>query len=155
MPNKPTFLLVPGSFLPPEYYNDTAKQLWSRGFKSHVVTLPSVGSPDHLTSNEPDVLAIRRALEVELTYSFPKKNIIIVAHSYGSIPTCEAVKGFKYQDRLVQGKSNGVIRMIFVAAWLLKEKESTLSLQGKYYMKMPWARFDVGHYTLDSPLHLC
>ena len=144
MSSKPVFVLVPGNFLPPAYYGDTAKQLESRGFETRLVTIPSTGSKHLLTSNEPDVLAIRQVLE-ELSSS--ERNIIIVAHSYGSIPTCEAAQGFGYQDRLKLGKSSGVIRLIFVAAWLLQEGESPPSIIEKYKMEAPWVRFEVGHYT--------
>ena len=145
------FVLVPGNFLPPAYYDDTAKQLESRGFDTRLVTIPSTGSKHPLTSNEPDVLAIRQVLE-ELSNS--ERNIIIVAHSYGSIPTCEAVQGFKYQDRLKLGESGGVIRLIFVAAWLLQEGESPPNIIERYKMEAPWVRFEVGHYTFKSLLQL-
>ncbi len=151
MSSKPIFVLVPGNFLPPAYYGDTAKQLESRGFETRLVTIPSTGSKHLLTSNEPDVLAIRQVLE-ELSNSGRK--IIIVAHSYGSIPTCEAAQGFKYQDRLKLGKSSGVIRLIFVAAWLLQEGESPPSIIERYKMEAPWVRFEVSHYILNSLLHL-
>lgn len=142
---KPIFVFVPDNFLPPKYFDATAKQLWSRGFESQVVLLPSTGAPQPLPSNEPDVLAIRRLLEVELNYSHFKKNVIIVAHGYGCIPTCEALKGFQYQDRLAQGKSNGVIRMIFVAGFLMQRGVSISQIIERYEMEKPWKTVLVCH----------
>lgn len=149
MASKPIFVLVPGNFLPPAYYDDTAKQLEAHGFETRLVTVPSTGSKHPLTSNQPDVLAVRKVLE-ELLDS--ERNIIIVAHSYGSIPTCEAAEGLNYQDRLKLGKSSGVVRLIFVAAWLLQEGESPPNIIERYKMEAPWVRFEVGHYTFDSLL---
>ena len=151
MPSKPTFVLVPGNFLPSAYYADTAKLLESHGFQTCLTTIPSTGSKLPLTSNEPDVLAIRQVLE-ELSNS--GKDIIVVAHSYGSIPACEAAEGFERQDRLKLGKSGGVIRLVFVAAWLLQEGENPPTLIERYKMEAPWARFEVRHSLyFDSLLH--
>ena len=142
MPSKPTFVLVPGNFLPPAYYASTAKLLESHGFQTLLVTIPSTGSKFPLTSNEPDILAVRQVLE-ELSES--GRDIIVVAHSYGSIPTCEAAQGFGRQERLKLGKVGGVVRMVFVAAWLLQEGESPPTVIERYKMEAPWARFEVGH----------
>ena len=140
MPSKPTFVLVPGNFQPSAYYAGTAKLLETHGFQTRLITIPSTGSKLPLTSNEPDILAVRQVLE-ELSES--GRDIIVVAHSYGSIPTCEAAQGFGRQERL--GKAGGVIRMVFVAAWLLQEGESPPTVIERYKMEASWARFEVGH----------
>lgn len=105
------------------------------------MTLPSTGSTSPLTSNQPDVLAVRQVLE-ELTDS--GKDIIVVAHSYGSIPTCEAVKGLRREERGKLGKAGGVVRLVFIAAWLLWEGESPPDIIGGYEMEAHWVRFEVG-----------
>ena len=74
------------------------------------------------------------------------KEIIAVAHSYGSIPTCEAVEGLGIQQRFELGKSGGVARLVLVAAWLLQEGESPSDIIGRYRMEAPWARFEVNYY---------
>ena len=143
MTSNPTFVLVPGNFLPPSYYASTAKLLESHGFPTRLVTIPSTGSKSLLTSNEPDIIAVRDVLE-ELSDS--GKEIIAVAHSYGSIPTCEAVEGLGTQERLELGKSGGVARLVLVAAWLLQEGESPPAIIGRYRMEAPWARFKVNYH---------
>ena len=145
MPSKPTFVLVPGNFLPPAYYASTAQRLESHGFPTRPTTIPSTGSKLPLTSNEPDILAVRHVLE-ELSNA--GKDIIIVAHSYGSIPACEAAEGFGRQERRKLGKAGGVMRLVFVAAWLLQEGESPPVVIERYKMEAPWARFEVRHSTL-------
>lgn len=145
MSSKPTFVLVPGNFLPPAYYASTVKLLESHGFQTRLIVIPSTGSKLPLISNEPDVLAICQVLE-ELSNS--GRDIIVVAHSYGSIPTCEAAEGFKHQERLKLGKSGGIVRLVFVAAWLLQEAESPPSIIERYKMEASWVRFEVGHFVL-------
>ena len=140
MSRKPTFVFVPGNFLPSTYYASTAKHLEPHGFQTRLVTLPSTGSTSPLTSNEPDVLAVRQVLE-ELTDS--GKEIIVVAHSYGGIPTCEAVKGLGREERGKLGKAGGVVRLVFIAAWLLREGETPPDIIGRYEMEAHWVRFEV------------
>ena len=130
---KPTFVLIPRNFLPVKYYATTAELLESHGFQTRLVSLPSAGSKSPLTSNEPDVVAVRAIVE-ELCDS--GKDFIVVAHSYGSIPTCEAIKGLGNQERLL-------IRLVLVAAWLLREGESPPEIIERCKMEATWARFDV------------
>lgn len=134
---------MPGNFLPPSYYDSTAKLLESHGFQTRIVAIPSTGSKLLLTSNEPDIFAVREVLE-ELSHS--GKEIIVVAHSYGSIPTCEAVKGLGNQERLERGKSGGVARLVLVAAWLLQDGENPPNIIERYKMEAPWARFEVSFF---------
>ena len=143
MSSKLTFVFVPGTFLPPSYYADIAKLLETHGFQTRLVTLPSTGSKSPLTSNEPDVVAVRQVLK-ELSDS--GKETIVVAHSYGSIPTCEAVKGLGNQ----KGHA-GVAKLVLVAAWLLQEGESPPDIIGKYNIEAPWARFEVSHLISQPP----
>lgn len=148
MATNPTFVLVPGNFLPPSYYASTAQLLESHGFQTRLVTLPSTGSESPLTSNEPDILAVRQVLE-ELSVS--GKDIIVVAHSYGGIPTCEAVRGLGTQERRKLGQSGGVARLVLVAAWLLQEGENPPEIVARYQMDAPWARFEVSYPLSDLP----
>ena len=140
MSRETTFVLVPGNFLPPTYYASTAKLLESHGYPTRVITIPSTGSKTILTSNEPDVAAVREAIE---EVSDAGKEIVIVAHSYGAIPTCEAVKGLGHQERLKLGMSGGVVRLVFIAAWLLQEGESAPVISAQNKMEAPWAKFEV------------
>lgn len=135
MSSNPTFLLVPSSFLPPSYYADTVKLPESRGFPTRLVTLPSTGSKSPLTSNEPDIVAVREVLE---GLSDSGKEIIVVAHSDGSIPTCKAVKGLGNQERLKLGKFGGVAQLVLIAAWLLQEGESPQEIIERYKVEAPW-----------------
>ncbi|CAF9939500.1 MAG: hypothetical protein HETSPECPRED_001798 [Heterodermia speciosa] len=114
------------------------------------MAIPSTGSSTTLASNEPDVAAVREVIE-EL--SDDGKEIIIVAHSYGAIVACEAVKGLEHQGRLKLGMSGGVIRMLFIAAWLLQEGESAPNVIGRNKMEAPWVKFDSGRIIADDPVY--
>ena len=137
---KPTFILVPGNFLPASYFNDLAKRLESRSFPTQLVSIPSTGSSTPLSSNGPDIAAVKAILEPLVNAG---KEIVIVGHSYGSIPMCEAAKGIGKQERVGREESGGIVKLIFVAAWLLQEGESPPAIIGKHNMDAPWVRFDV------------
>jgi hypothetical protein len=140
MSAKPTFVLPLGNFLPPTYYNITAKLLESHFFATKLVSIPSTGSSVPLTSNEPDIAVIKTVLE-DLVEE--EKEIFIVAHSYAITPACEAVKGLGFEERKNQGKSGGVVKFIFVATWLMREGENPPALLGRYKLESSWVRFDV------------
>ena len=141
MATKPTFVLVPGNFLPPAYYADVAKLLESHSFPTKLVTLVSTGSKEPLTSNKPDIAAIRKVVEDLINIG---REVIIVAHSYAGVPTCEATKGLAKQERLGQGKpGGGVVKLVFVAAWVLQEEESPPIIVERHGINGSWVRFDV------------
>ena len=140
MASKPTFVLVPGNFLPPAYYSGVVKLLESHSFATRLITLKSTGSNEPLSSNKPDVIAIRETIEHLVEAG---KDAIIVAHSYAGVPTCEAVKGLGKRERLALGKTGGVVKLVFVTAWVLQEGETPLAVIERNSMEATWARFDV------------
>ena len=142
MSSKPIFVLVPGNFLPPSYYADIVKLLEFYGFQTRLVTIPSTGSKSPLTSNEPDIVAVRQVLE-ELSDS--GREIIVVAHSYGSIPAYEAIQGLGYEQRSKLDKSGGVVQIVLIAAWLLQEGESPPDIIKRYNIEASWVRFEVSY----------
>ena len=141
MATKPTFVFVTGNFLPPAYYAAVARLLEFHLFPTKLVTLVSTGSKEPLTSNEPDIAAIKKVVEDLVNIG---KEVIIVAHSYAGVPTCEAVKGLAKQERLSQGKpGGGVVKLVFVAAWILQEGESPPAIIERHGINSSWVRFDV------------
>jgi hypothetical protein len=140
MSTKPTFVMVPGNFVPAKYYGTAVKFLESRGFPTNIVNIPSTGSSLPLTSNEPDISAVREVLEGLLDEG---KEVLIVAHSYGSTPACEAIKGLGCEERKKVGKSGGVAKLILVAAWLLSEGESPPTVIARDKVVSSWVRFEV------------
>ena len=76
MSRNSTFVLAPGYFLPPSYYDSTAKLLEYHGSQTHIVPIPSTGSKLHFTSNELDIVLVQDFLE---NLSSSGKEIIVVA----------------------------------------------------------------------------
>jgi pimeloyl-ACP methyl ester carboxylesterase len=116
----PALLLVPGAWHEPDHYCPLLDQL--PDIDVHTVTLRSSGKdPAVLGDMYADAQAIAQATAA---IDGP---VVVVAHSYGGIPTTQALAHAK-----------NVRRIIYVAAFQLSAGESLQSLQGGALM--PWSR---------------
>jgi hypothetical protein len=79
--------------------------LESQSFLTKLVNIPSIGSSVPLTSNEPDISAVKAVLEGLLDEG---KKVAIVANSYGINSACEAVKGMGFEERKALGKPGSI-----------------------------------------------
>ncbi|KAL1612799.1 hypothetical protein SLS60_001028 [Paraconiothyrium brasiliense] len=132
MPTKPTILFVPGAWHVPESYDLVAEQLQAAGYPTIYVSLPSV-SLTPIDTFEPDVDAIRAKLEPLVEAG---SDVVVVAHSYGSMPTNEAIKGLTRADRAAAGQKGGVAHYVFCSAFITPVGVSLMdALQGK---DLPW-----------------
>ncbi|KAF1965163.1 alpha/beta-hydrolase [Bimuria novae-zelandiae CBS 107.79] len=100
---KPTFVLVPGSFCVANIYAPFIAKLRAKGFPALEITLPStqkrVGlEPATMQEDAKQVRAIAEALVSQ------GKEVVVVCHSYGGMPTAEALVGV------------GVKRIVYLAA---------------------------------------
>lgn len=129
--SKPVFVIVPGAWHHPDAFGSVVKQLDAAGYKSVGVTLPSVGAEPQVKGFEPDVEAVRNALQEVLDNG---DDVVLVMHSYGSIPACEAIKD-------VSGKGK-IQRLVFCCSFVLPEGGSLLhtALGGQV---PPWWMIDV------------
>jgi len=118
MPN-PTLVIVHGASHTGEHFVPLANALQAAGFTNvHNLTLPSAGSKPAVTSFDPDVAHIRDTVTKCVENG---EDVAVIMHSYGGAPSCEAVRGLGKEDRANEGKTGGVIRMIFIASVVLPE----------------------------------
>ncbi|KAF9728988.1 hypothetical protein PMIN06_010440 [Paraphaeosphaeria minitans] len=129
---KPTILFVPGAWHLPSCYDLVSTPLSAAGFPVLSVSLPS-NSHTPIPSFEPDIAAIRAALK-PLVES--EKNVVLVAHSYGSVPANEAIKGLTRREREARGEQGGVLHYVFISAFITPVGVSLMdALQNK---DLPW-----------------
>lgn len=116
--SKPTFVCVPGAFHTAEVYSPILEILRNDGYPAIALTLPSVGAspahPDFLG----DVNCIRDCL---IRLVSEGKEVVLVAHSYGGIPTCQAPEELSRKEREEKGFPGGVIRLVFIMAYAMPE----------------------------------
>lgn len=68
-----------------------------------------------------DVATIRRLLEALVK---EENDVVVVMHSYGAVPGCQAVTGLEKSLRVKDGKGGGVIGLVVVGGFLVEEGES-------------------------------
>ncbi|OHE96938.1 hypothetical protein CORC01_07723 [Colletotrichum orchidophilum] len=117
----PTFLLVPGSWHRPWSYDLLRDDLHGRGFSTETVTLACVGSTDANVGLEQDTAAVRTELQKLVDDG---REVVVVAHSYGGVPTANAVEGFNYKDRAAQKKTGGVLMVVYMASFAISAGSS-------------------------------
>lgn len=116
-----TFLIVPGSFSTPPAYESLANLLRAQGHEADIVGLLSAndGTRQPPATAEDDAAHIRQAVLAVLDDPARPRDVVLMAHSYGGVPTSSAPKGLGRADRAAEGKSTAVVAMAYVAAFVL------------------------------------
>lgn len=133
MASSTTILFVPGAWHKPECFSPSADHLTQAGYKMVLVDLPSVGPPKHLPNFNADVDEIRKQITKA---SDAGQNVVVVAHSYGSIPSSEAIKGLDLKSRSAEGKKGGVSHFFLCSAFIIPEGATLISAFGGN--DLPW-----------------
>lgn len=162
MASKPTVLIVHGAWHEPQpAYEPLKLQIESLGYECYMPKLPTAGGDEvRGVTWEADVQAI---LEVALPLFDQGKEVVLVAHSYGGVPSCIATRGLGVQERAAKGKSGGFRQIIFIAAFAIPAKG--MDVLATFGGKWPgWADFaepytKVGrphpHLTQAPPAQVC
>lgn len=137
-----TVLFVPGAWHSASHFGTVAKIVEKDGISTELVELPSVGPSKHLTNFDEDVQAIRQ--HVASTISKGHK-VAIVAHSYGGIPSCQALQEFVKTD------ANNIAHLYFCASFIIPEDASLISAFGG--QDLPWFRVSADRLEVnpDTP----
>jgi len=114
--SKPTFVLVPGAWHSPDTFDGVISGLETHGYSSVKVTLSSVGGNPPTYDFKEDVDAILAAVT---KLAEQEKNVIVVAHSYSGQPVGEIPKELLKKERGLKGLKGGVIRLVFIMAFLV------------------------------------
>ncbi|MCJ1287295.1 hypothetical protein MMC26_006643 [Xylographa opegraphella] len=135
---QPTVVFVPGAFHVPAHYEHVIAHLETLSFPSIAVSLPTIGTLAATAGLYDDVQAVRSTLErlVEVE----NKEVILIPHSYGGNPGCQAVGGLERSKRVKEGKNGGVIHCLFISAFMIPEGETVVSTLGGGLP--PWAEVD-------------
>lgn len=134
--SKPTIVFVPGAWHSPEGYQDVISNLEPHGYKCVGIDLPTVGANPPKQDFNPDRDAISKAITDAAENG---EDVVVVMHSYGGFPGTEAVKGLTRKDREGKGQNGGVVRLVYLTAFMVPEGVTLIqTIGGK---PLPW--FDV------------
>ena len=146
---KPCIVIVPGAWHSSLHYNGLIVLLQQAGYQVSSQKLPSVNPdvPENRTSST-DAAFIRERLLLPLIED--GTDVLLVMHSYGGCPGAAAAKGLSTKDRTADGKTGGIIGLIFIAAFLHHQGDCVFnSLGGKWGS---WHRANVGQQLPILPL---
>jgi len=131
--DKPTIVVVQGSFQTPLVYETLENGLRSRGFPVAHPALPSCSNTD--SPEFPSVTLADDALAVELSVTQlveDRKTVILVMHSYGGLVGSEAIpEELSYLNRQSRNLKGGVIHLFFFSAFLIEAGKSVLDAFGE------------------------
>jgi hypothetical protein len=116
MAPKPAIVIAPGSFSKVSFYAQFVWLLHEAGYdRIEVVRMPSLGKRDPLpaATMEDDADAIRTIVEQVANDGF---DVLLIAHSYGGLPATQSIKGVSKKERAAQGKTGGVVRLLYTTA---------------------------------------
>ena len=116
----PTVVIVPAALQSPPFYEYLSSALKAKSIDSICLSMPSVGASPSLPGFNEDVTVIRKTVFDLVEQG---KDVILLMHSYGGIPGSQAVEDLGKNLRAKSGHNGGVIRLLYVAAWVLQEGE--------------------------------
>jgi pimeloyl-ACP methyl ester carboxylesterase len=130
---KPTIVFVPGAWHKSGCYDPVIQKLNTQGYETATAELASVGPIPGLQTWADDIASIQKVVASLVDVG---KRIVIVAHSYGSLPAGEAIKSFLYHEREAEGRQGGVVHFVYISAFVLPPSTSLMdALGGK---DLPW-----------------
>ena len=131
MPTKPHIVLVPGAWHTANAYHKIEPLLESARYKVTTLTLPCVGDSPPAKAFDQDVALINQTAREIMASG---DDVILVLHSYAGIPGTEATKELakQFQDAF----EAGVVHLVYICAWMLREGESRNSAVGEAALKV-------------------
>ena len=138
-----TILLSHGAFNTPWHYNLYTTALQEHDFRTLCPQQSSSGPSPPPNSFDSDIELLNETVRSELLAG---RDILLVCHSYGGIPGCEALADLP--EKALKGKRLGrVLGIVFVSAFVAEEGQSLVT--SKMAGRASWVRVEV-----SSPLYL-
>lgn len=149
---KPVIIFVPGAFVGPGPYAAVAECLRVDGYTVEVVHLPSAADLSSETVSSPkwkslaektaesDIEAIHNVVKPHFVQG---RQIVLIGHSYGSIPAMLSIEGHTAQERETKGLKGGVVAYINIAGFAFGARGKNVMGTEEDPSPMPYHRFEV------------
>ncbi|KAJ5462842.1 hypothetical protein N7475_007786 [Penicillium sp. IBT 31633x] len=126
--DKPTFVFSLGAWLTPIVFDTVRDRLDALGYPSECPAHPSIGAEPPSLTLEDDVACLHRVLT---GLADEGKEIVVVAHSYGGVVASSASDGLGKHVRAESGKTGGIVKIVYLAAFALDNGQSLLGMLGE------------------------
>ncbi|KAJ5885146.1 hypothetical protein N7495_009656 [Penicillium taxi] len=123
----PTFVFSTGAWIRSEFFDEIRSKLIALGFPTECKSHPSIGA-EPPTKTLADDTASQRDFLTQLADE--GRDLIVVAHSYGGVVTSSSVEGLDKATREKEGKTGGVVKVVYMAAFALDKGNSLLDMLG-------------------------
>lgn len=115
--SKPVFVLLHGAWHSPRCWDSLVSVLGKAGFSAITPALPSSASDPPTPDWSKDVETIRNTV-----FSLVQEHdVVVVMHSFSGMTGGTALEGLDKQVCLSRGLKGGVVRLIYIAAFLVPE----------------------------------
>lgn len=117
--SKPSILLIPGSFTPGQVYENVVEKVTAKGYDIRALHMPSVRlETESPTDRKPPSMYEDAAFIANQAAALADdgKDVIIIAHSYGGVPSTESVKELAKDTRQKLGRQGGIVRLAYMTA---------------------------------------
>jgi hypothetical protein len=134
--SKPTLVFAPGAWYPQTAFDPIMEKL--SDYRSHSIGFPSTQQATSVTDLRPDIEAVRSIVQQEADSG---NDIIVIAHSWAGLPVSSALDGLSKSDREKSDQKGGVVKLLFISAFLPRAGESLIGAFGG--MPPPWYMLNV------------
>ncbi|KAJ5153864.1 uncharacterized protein N7500_009303 [Penicillium coprophilum] len=111
-----SILFVPGAWITPAFYQPFIHALTVASYDVHYGGYPSLNPKDPLVADcQADTEAITDILQSLVDEG---KDVVVFMHSYGGMPGSAAASGLAKSQRVKEGKSGGVIGLLYLGAFI-------------------------------------
>jgi pimeloyl-ACP methyl ester carboxylesterase len=118
--SKPTFVLLHGAWHSPKCWNRLVEELDKSGYSAVAPAMPSSGSSPPILDWSQDVEIIRNTVSDLINDT--GNDIVVVMHSFSGMTGGTALEGLDKESRVSKGLKGGVIRLIYIVAFLVPER---------------------------------
>ncbi|KAI1804212.1 alpha/beta-hydrolase [Daldinia bambusicola] len=115
--SKPIFVLLHGAWHIPRCWDILISTLNKLGYEAVAPALPSSGSTPPTPDWSKDVETIRNTVEDLVR----ENDVVVVMHSFSGMTGGTALEGLDKNTRAAKGRKGGVIRLIYLASFLVPE----------------------------------
>lgn len=115
--SKPVFVLLHGAWHTPSCWDRLIAQLDAAGYTSVAPALPSLGSNPPTPDWSRDVEIIRDTVSNLVV----EHDVVVVTHSFSGMTGGTALEGLDKGACLSKGLKGGVVRIVYIAAFLVPE----------------------------------
>ncbi|OKL63868.1 hypothetical protein UA08_00634 [Talaromyces atroroseus] len=123
--SKPSLIFCPGAWYPTSAFNPLIERL--PGYTSHTVAFPSIHEATTVRDLQPDIEAVRSLVQRE---SDQGREVVIISHSWSGLPVSSALDGLSRAQREKAGQKGGVVKLIFLSAFIPDVGQSLLQAFG-------------------------